>query len=148
MSQDITATMMPNSSLCFNISMLTCCQTLLAKSGVAPNKVLFVDDSAKNIQSVRRVVRCCAFFATLIVALSHRISQSSVAIGWSVQNSFPSAWLYRWISSFTDGLVARPLGVCAVHLPEGLTEAAWSHSLEMYRAHQNTANELPAERAT
>lgn len=69
-------------------------ETLLAKSGVAPNKVLFVDDSAKNIQSV------------------------------------------------------RPLGVCAVHLPEGLTEAAWSHSLEMYRAHQNTANELPAERAT
>lgn len=50
------------------------CQTLLAKSGVAPNKVLFVDDSAKNIQSVRRVVRCCAFFATLIVASSHRIS--------------------------------------------------------------------------
>lgn len=32
-------------------------QALLAKSGVAPQKVLFVDDAAKNIQSVR-----CVFF--------------------------------------------------------------------------------------
>ena len=101
---------MPNSSLCFNISMLTCCQTLLAKSGVAPNKVLFVDDSAKNIQSVRRVVRCCAFFATLIVA-SYLPEFRCYRLVSPKQFPF-SMWSFK---GFTDGfpasrgLVARPL---------------------------------------
>ena len=61
-------------------------EALLAKSGVAPQKVLFVDDAAKNIQSV------------------------------------------------------RPLGICAVHLPDGLSDGAWNLALSMYKAHQKDTN--------
>ena len=34
----------------------------------------------------------------------------------------------------------RPLGICAVHLPDGLSDGAWNLALNMYKAHQKDTN--------
>lgn len=148
MSQDITATItatiMPNSSLCFNISMWQNLSDFAGKIWCGTQQSAFcgrfreehpIGEARSEMlrffcNTHRRIVASYLHVSPRVPLLS--VGQSkTVSLQHVKQKSdgFPA---------FTDGF-PRPLGVCAVHLPEGLTEAAWSHSLEMYRAHQNTA---------
>ena len=80
-------------------------QALLSKSAVSPSDVLFVDDAAENVQSVRLAYK-------QHMGCGHALSCSD-----DTQVSITCA---------------RSLGVQAVHLPQGLTQEAWSLALESY----------------
>lgn len=132
-------------------------QALLAKSGVAPQKVLFVDDAAKNIQSVR-----CVFFPGHGDESSPKQWIEGVSPPYEHQSSFAKCFncsdlfanastvMFKkkkmgrkedlWNSQAVFVFFCRPLGICAVHLPDGLSDGAWNLALNMYKAHQKDTN--------
>lgn len=157
-----TTPLIPLNTSC-NASSLSCGQiqirnqALLSKSGVAPQKVLFVDDAAKNIQSVR-----CAFFSGHGDDSSPKQWIEGASPPYAHQSSFAKCFNFSdlfansstvvfkkkktgrkedlWNSQAVFVFFCRPLGICAVHLPDGLSDGAWNLALNMYKAHQKDTN--------